>query len=541
MSINGQPLLEKDSPVANDPVYHSMTTKVLKVRVLLKPALNFISGCACPLCDLRGDGCSQVIYSCVIVANAAMGAGMLSFPFGFKVAGWALGIILVVVFAIIQTFSLSVIARASRNYTAPSYEHLIGEMFGEGARKFLISAISVFLFLVCVAYLTVISAQATHILNEHYPPPTNVSPTLFYRLIAPHEGGGGSIYIMLVTPVILYPLTTVANIAVLGPFSSLAVCAVLYTSVVIAVHGFQHAIPSTGPTAALATKAFSFNLAAFQAIPIICFGMFCHFTIVPSTHALKPYWPSENSPGKTRMRTVGTVCAIVMMICVVVYSPVGALGYFTFGKHTESDILDNYGLTVKGCKPWCVGDDFSVQMAFIAVAFTMCMSFPIFTYLGRTALCGIFGLPIPAPARTRFIMAACWCTAAALTAVLVTVADIELGFIVSILGCTACTLVQFHFPARMCTKLGWKRGALLLHTLFFLILVVGMFVTIAAKVCKPPADSGVTPAGSGSTSGTDGSDLVGAAAVLAEQVAATVTAGETPFYKSGFCVAVLGK
>ena len=124
---------------------------------------------------------------------------------------------------------------------------------------------------------------------------------------------------------------------------------------------------------------------------------------------------------------------------------------------------------------------------------------------------------------------------------MVTVADIELGFIVSVLGCTACTLVQFHFPARMCTKLGWKAGALMLHTLFFLILVVGMFVTIAAKVCKPPADSGVTPAGSsGSTSGTDGSDLVGAAAVLAEQVAATVTAGETPFYKSGFCVAVLG-
>jgi hypothetical protein len=34
---------------------------------------------------------------------------------------------------------------------------------------------------------------------------------------------------------VLFPLCTVSNIAVLGPFSSMAVCAVLYTSIVIAV------------------------------------------------------------------------------------------------------------------------------------------------------------------------------------------------------------------------------------------------------------------------------------------------------------------
>jgi ABC-type phosphate transport system permease subunit len=130
----------------------------------------------------------------------------------------------------------------------------------------------------------------------------------------------------------------------LGPFSSLAVCAVLYTSIVIVVHGFTDSISGAEQHAIVAAdhqkldseraRAFEVSMASFQAIPIICFGMFCHFTIVPATHTLKPYWPSEGTPGKTRMRTVGVVCIVVMMICVVVYTPVGVLGYLTFGSQT---------------------------------------------------------------------------------------------------------------------------------------------------------------------------------------------------------------
>lgn len=185
-------------------------------------------------------------FSCVVVANAAMGAGMLSFPKGFALSGWALGVLLVLLFACIQTFSLSIIARASRKHVAPSYEHLIGAMFGEGSRKFLTISITVFLYFVCVTYLTVISAQATHILNESQP---KHGQSLWQRYIAPHESGChslGSPWIMVTIPVVLMclGLCTVQDIAMLGPFSSLAVCAVLYTSVVIAAHGFTDSISS---------------------------------------------------------------------------------------------------------------------------------------------------------------------------------------------------------------------------------------------------------------------------------------------------------
>jgi hypothetical protein len=144
-------------------------------------------------------------FSCVVVANAAMGAGMLAFPKGFKLSGWALGVFLVMLFACIQTFSLSIIARASRNHVARSYEELIGVMFGEQARKFLTIAITIFLYFVCVTYLTVISSQVTHILNEGK---GSCDPhcSLWRHYIAHHESGchkQGSPWIMVTIPVVL--------------------------------------------------------------------------------------------------------------------------------------------------------------------------------------------------------------------------------------------------------------------------------------------------------------------------------------------------
>ena len=83
-----------------------------------------------------------------------MGAGMLAFPMGFKQAGYGLGVLLVLSFACIQSASLSIIARCARNEGVRSYQDLVGRLFGDTAKLCLMGAISVFLFAVCVAYLT---------------------------------------------------------------------------------------------------------------------------------------------------------------------------------------------------------------------------------------------------------------------------------------------------------------------------------------------------------------------------------------------------
>jgi hypothetical protein len=42
-----------------------------------------------------------------------------------------------------------------------------------------------------------------------------------------------------------------------------------------------------------------------------------------------------------------------------------------------------------------------LTIAFLSVAFTMCMSYPIVTYLGRTAISGLIGVKLPSPFKVR--------------------------------------------------------------------------------------------------------------------------------------------
>jgi amino acid permease len=71
------------------------------------------------------------------VSNAAMGAGVLSFPLAYKQAGWVFGSILTLVYGCIMTGTLIIIAKAARHYDCISYQDLLGKMFGPGTKVFL--------------------------------------------------------------------------------------------------------------------------------------------------------------------------------------------------------------------------------------------------------------------------------------------------------------------------------------------------------------------------------------------------------------------
>ena len=122
--------------------------------------------------------------------------------------------------------------------------------------------------------------------------------------------------------------------------------------------------------------------------------MFCHFTVVPASHPLKPYWPSLHREGTTRVTTLLVVCCCIMAVCVAFYTPVGILGYYTFGSETASDILDNYG-DVKPSNLIHIRGSKDIQMGRLAMAFTTSMSFPIMTFISRLAVFDILQVKDP--------------------------------------------------------------------------------------------------------------------------------------------------
>ena len=311
----------------------------------------------------RSKRCTKAAFAVFNVANAAMGVGVLAFPLAFKQAGYLFGTILTCVYGAIMTGTLIIIAKAAREHDAISYQELLGKMFGANTKTFLMYTVSVFVALVNVNFLLVMASQATPVLREW----THSKSALLEE--CGHSGTSCSLMWLLVAGI--YPICIFETIDKLGPFSLLGVGAVFYTAAVIVYHGVEN--PNTD--AAEQPKAVTINLASIQAVNAIAFAMFCHFTVVPASHTLKPYWPSLHRAEKTRVRTLVIVCMCIMGLCVLFYTPVGVLGYFTFGSEVMNtgDILDNYGHE-RSSDRWR-DSSADIKIARLAMAFTTCMSF----------------------------------------------------------------------------------------------------------------------------------------------------------------------
>jgi|EP01046_Picozoa_sp_COSAG06_P008052 hypothetical protein len=243
--------------------------------------------------------------------------------------------------------------------------------------------------------------------------------------------------------------------------------------------------------------------------------MFCHFTVVPASHTLKPYWPSlHRGPEKTRVTTLVVVCCCIMAVCVAFYTPVGILGYYTFGSETVSDILDNYG-DVKPSNLIHLPISQDIQMGRLAMAFTTSMSFPIMTYISRLAIFDILKVQDPTRWRPRLVHAAIQNVCVPIVCICATKAGLDLGFFIGLLGCSACVVVQLFFPGLMAMRMGYRVLGVALVVLSALQFSLGMFLTISGQHCKtPPASlgkfcnaigSGSSPSGGDGGSGSGGS------------------------------------
>ena len=83
---------------------------------------------------------------CECAANAAIGAGILSFAFAFKACGLVLGVIVTLSFAAVMAFTLHILANAARLSRGEQYQDIVRRMLG---RKYaVVITISMIIYLV---------------------------------------------------------------------------------------------------------------------------------------------------------------------------------------------------------------------------------------------------------------------------------------------------------------------------------------------------------------------------------------------------------
>jgi hypothetical protein len=227
----------------------------------------------------RATQLRAMVFATLNVSIAATGTGFLSFPFAFQQAGYLGGLALCVGTSLLCAYSLTVIALCARDHNARSYQELVLVMFGERWRQIVQWLVIIFNFTGNIVSLQVISSEFSALLEQAAP---------HSRMLGGCSDSNAckSATIAVVTVVIL-PLCLLRNMESLGPTSSIGACCVLFTSVVVSVHG----ISSPEQTPGHEYKAEQLHLTAFQAISIVCFATMCHFTVVPATATLHPYFP----------------------------------------------------------------------------------------------------------------------------------------------------------------------------------------------------------------------------------------------------------
>ena len=188
----------------------------------------------------RYEGKGTFWSSVFTLANSAIGAGVLAFPYAFGETGLLLGISLTLAFGVVMSFTAHVLARSTEHAQrmAPdrdirSYQDVAQVLVGPRLETMVVITLSVFLFGACVGLLVVVGDMAEPLLVSHFP-----SATVSRRSI-----------ISAVAVVIVLPLSMLPRVSMLGFTSFLALLSVLYIMLCIAVESI------TQPGAASALSA----------------------------------------------------------------------------------------------------------------------------------------------------------------------------------------------------------------------------------------------------------------------------------------------
>ena len=364
------------------------------------------------------------------LANTAIGAGVLSFPFAYSLTGLGFGILLTICFAIICSISQSWVATFQRRTKAESYEELIGVIFQSKSVGTIMQLI-VFVYQLgaCVAYILVFCDQAT--------------PLISYLVSEEKKSNGGEnsgfmtfisyrgTQVLFVSAFLMLPPSLFKDVKALEKISPIAIVAVGTMAIVVISSSVDNINNTNGGIVEIVKKDVNiwetdfYNIA--KAIPILCFALQSHINI-PIIMSSVP----NAKPWSIILSAYSIVCSI--------YIPVGLFGYILFRNlvHTKDgfpgDVLN--GFSVK---------ETFADIARICMMITAIVSYPINHFPGRSAT---FNLLFPnrnnnsLPLLYFKIHALLFTALAALIAYAIPKIEVVFG----VMGATVASSVMFIIP-----------------------------------------------------------------------------------------------
>eukprot|EP00939_MAST-03C_sp_MAST-3C-sp1_P003910 g3910.t1 len=295
--------------------------------------------------DSQGDGLEPTgtaFGATLTLANTALGAGILAFPYAFEQSGLGLGLILVVAIAVLTATSQEMVVmgvlecKQKEKLGAPkiaSYDAMVRSLLGPAWGNLMEVLIAIYQFGACVAYILVAQDQLEPLLKCvvcggeccQYAPIDEDSGCDCSNLICNRV-----IIILLCTWAVMFPPCLLRDVSTLKYVSVIGVSCPFIMSAIIVYYGIDDMVNHGAKVDLDNIQWFSGSLkGAFVALPIFCFALQSHISVPCIFRGVKEELQTKKNFG----RVVFAAYSIILAL----YIPTGAFGLAYFLENKTGD------------------------------------------------------------------------------------------------------------------------------------------------------------------------------------------------------------
>ncbi|XP_027714751.1 sodium-coupled neutral amino acid transporter 2 isoform X1 [Vombatus ursinus] len=412
------------------------------------------------------------------LSNAIVGSGILGLSYAMANTGIALFVILLTFVSIFSLYSVHLLLKTANEGGSLLYEQLGHKAFGMAGKLAASGSIT----------MQNIGAMSSYLFIVKYELPLVIQALMSIE----HSKGewylNGDYLVLLVSLVLILPLSLLRNLGYLGYTSGFSLLCMLFFLIVVMCKKFEISCPfeaalmneTLNSTVMNLTATFTsspetsfnmtsddycepqyfiFNSQTVYAVPILTFSFVCHPAILPIYEELK---------GRSRRRMMN-VSKISFFAMFLMYLLAAIFGYLTFYGHVEPELLHTYSAVL--------GTDIILLIVRLAVLIAVTLTVPVVIFPIRSSL-----IQLLCPAkdfswwRHSFITVSILVFTNLLVIFVPTIRDI-FGFI----GASAAAMLIFILPSAFYIKLVKKesmKSVQKIGAVFFLL--SGIFVMIGS-------------------------------------------------------------
>ena len=275
------------------------------------------------------------------VVMAVLGAGQLTLPYVMSQLGFAFGMLLLVCFALVAVCSSALLRALTASTKAATYGDMLGRALGPRWKTACAVVVVLYAFGTAVSYFLIIREQL-HRIAAFFLPTSDTGAT-------PWEENK-VFMLVVVTALVVYPLSALRDLTALRFSSSLGSLFALYITSVVCLYApwgadRHHIREDDGgvvllrvcrgghpPSPDLAPRLWPRSFAAFAAAsPLLAFALNSGWAFVPVFASLRDPTPSRGA----------TLILVSHAIIAVNYLIIAGVGYASYCDSVEDNVVDS--------------------------------------------------------------------------------------------------------------------------------------------------------------------------------------------------------